>query len=96
MKNFVVKTSLGKISLILALANVLFFVFSAVTVWNLESATVLFICTFLSVILTLAGIITGVFGVFDKRNWIGLVLNILFGIFIYLIIRAIFFPPIRY
>ena len=96
MKNSVVKPSLGKISLILALANVLFFVFSAVAVWNFVSDTLLFICLFLSIILTLVGIIMGAIGFFTKLSWIGLVLNILFSIFLYFVISSIFFPPIRY
>ena len=96
MDNLTAKQPFGKISLMLGLANFLFLSFSVVIVRNSKAETILLIWTFVAVVLTLAGIITGAIGLFTKRTWLGLVLNVLFGLFIFWVIVSIFFPPIRY
>src|SRR5687767_1950637 len=94
MKNLALKYQFGKISLVLALANILLFIFSfgAFRLFQVKGLAPIWII--FSLVSIPIGIITGGIGLFAKRTSVGLVLNLILAIFIYkLIFEDMLFPP---
>lgn len=91
----------GKISLILALVNVLLFIFAISVSFVTRNEGIIQIWLLLSPILALTGIVTGAVALFTNRAWAGLALNILllagsFLIYGWMFTRCCAQPPLTY
>ncbi|HEY0462004.1 MAG TPA: hypothetical protein VGC97_22920 [Pyrinomonadaceae bacterium] len=91
----------GKISIICALAAVLFGVSGILTALFLNIEMVLFISVGLAVLLVVVGVLSGIVGLFISHAWVGLSLNVLIVILVFVFFLYIYIystccaPPLR-